>query len=796
MHPVREMKQAFVGCGLAVLAVCALSHQALGQGSCPCPTINGFGDCIHTSLTEADGYSGEFAGSAVVAPFIEPGPSSRNFLFIADVYSGFTFRYDADALANGPLGALISPFGSRPTTGIAYHPAQDVLFWMIDNSLVRTEVQRSGRPEVHTFDGLFEVASVDLAAYATALFGDGERPVELGGLTYHLGRDTLWTVDIVNDIYFELNLDGSLSLDDDGNPIHFVSPARDPQGAGAFGNTIAYATEGDGEFFDIPVGTIAEGRPTRVLRVDAPADPTAAGFPIGGDTGVGFPIIPDLLAASRRETAFPTGIAHYHDSCLANQSSEFVIVHDVTGGPPTILEVSADTPTVSNIADFTCVYDGGAAASLSWRKTDYDSLQILRRSLSERDSNDQVVFETTFADDPGSLIDVNFPVPPDGTYQYTARSRRGGDQSTDVHCVTVIGRGSLVDSIEFQGSGEDETRRSVRLAGVATTDDNLLVLDESTGVAQRYAFDTLENQGEIVGPIGVQGSTTGLEIDPTTGRIVWLARFGPHNVLQTTGLDGTNAGEIVSVQAPLNVLRTPVYGDLSYDAGAEQLWLVDTENHLIHACTLDGRFVEGSRINEPVADSVLGGGIDIVAADESSVTMDITVGPANEGIADSIVRLTFQRDSLADREQAWNVHLRRVINANRPVGIARHDNATGSTEYVSASDTNRIYRLSMNTARIDSLPLRRGDANNDGDINISDPSYLLAALFLGQTVRPFACQDAADSNDSGTIEITDAIVIFNYLFRADAAPAAPSPGCGFDATSSELECDASFCVGG
>jgi hypothetical protein len=798
------MKQALVGCAAATLAICAISivvlgsssREALAQTPCPCPSINGLGDCVHGSLTGAADYGGEFAGSAVVTRLLEPGPAARNFLFVADVYSGFTFRYDADNLRGGLLGTFLSPMGSRPTTGIAYHPAQDFLFWMIDNSLVSTLVQRSGRAEDVNFEDMVEIGQIDRQAYATAVFGDDDRDVELGGLTYHAGRDTLWTVDVVNDVYFEIHLDGSLSLDNDGNLIHFVSPVSDASGAGAFGNTIVYATVRDSEFFDITLGTTADRRPVRVLRVNAPSDPAAAGIAIGSDTGIGYPIVPDLLPPDRRETAFPTGLAFFPNSCLAGQGSEFVIVHDLTGGPPSILEVSADTPPVRNVAEFTCVAGDDAAATLSWTKTDYDSLQIFRRTLSERGDPDTLIFETTFADDSESTTDVDFGVPPDGTYQYTVRTRKGGELSADSMCVVTVGRGSLSNAVEFHGSDANTTSRPVRVAGVASTNDGLLVVDATTGVAQRYAFDTLENQGEIFGPIGFQGTTTGIEIDPRTGRVVWLGSFGLRNVIQTSSTEGTNVDVEVSVQAPLGLFQTPVYGDLSYDAAAEQFWLVDTANDLVHACTLDGRFVDGSIIDAPVADSALGGGIEIVASDATSVTMDLTVGPAAEGLADSIVRLTFQRDSLTNGEQAWSVHLMRIINATRPVGIAFRDNAGDKTEYVTSADTNLIYRLSMNPAIIDSLPLRRGDANNDGDINISDPSYILAVLFLGEAARPFACQNAADTNDSGTIELTDAIVIFNYLFRGDAAPASPSPSCGFDATESGLECDESFCLGG
>lgn len=86
--------------------------------------------------------------------------------------------------------------------------------------------------------------------------------------------------------------------------------------------------------------------------------------------------------------------------------------------------------------------------------------------------------------------------------------------------------------------------------------------------------------------------------------------------------------------------------------------------------------------------------------------------------------------------------------------------------------------------------LRRGDANVDGRLNISDPGRILARLFRGAS--PFPCEDAADGNDDGRIDLTDAVFLLEYLFRN--GPPLPPPGpleCGEDPTADDLaECSA------
>jgi len=88
--------------------------------------------------------------------------------------------------------------------------------------------------------------------------------------------------------------------------------------------------------------------------------------------------------------------------------------------------------------------------------------------------------------------------------------------------------------------------------------------------------------------------------------------------------------------------------------------------------------------------------------------------------------------------------------------------------------------------------LRRGDANNDGTVDISDGVGIVNRLFLGGA--PFACDDAADSNDDGGIDISDAIKIFGFLFLGETDPPAPGASiCGPDPSDDPLGCERSVC---
>ena len=58
--------------------------------------------------------------------------------------------------------------------------------------------------------------------------------------------------------------------------------------------------------------------------------------------------------------------------------------------------------------------------------------------------------------------------------------------------------------------------------------------------------------------------------------------------------------------------------------------------------------------------------------------------------------------------------------------------------------------------------------------------------FLGGSL---GCVDAADVDDNGQSEITDAIYLLTFLFLGGPAPDEPFPTCGPDATTDELACE-------
>ena len=82
----------------------------------------------------------------------------------------------------------------------------------------------------------------------------------------------------------------------------------------------------------------------------------------------------------------------------------------------------------------------------------------------------------------------------------------------------------------------------------------------------------------------------------------------------------------------------------------------------------------------------------------------------------------------------------------------------------------------------------RGDANDDGKVNIADPIWIINELFREGPAT--GCQVAADANADELVTLADAMYLIDYRFLGGAAPSAPFPECGTVEAAGDLTCDA------
>jgi hypothetical protein len=80
----------------------------------------------------------------------------------------------------------------------------------------------------------------------------------------------------------------------------------------------------------------------------------------------------------------------------------------------------------------------------------------------------------------------------------------------------------------------------------------------------------------------------------------------------------------------------------------------------------------------------------------------------------------------------------------------------------------------------------RGDSSRDNMLDVSDPVRTLGYLFLGSS--RLACDDAADADDNGLLNIADAIFTLEFLFQGGLPPPPPHSTEGLDPTVDGLDC--------
>jgi hypothetical protein len=83
----------------------------------------------------------------------------------------------------------------------------------------------------------------------------------------------------------------------------------------------------------------------------------------------------------------------------------------------------------------------------------------------------------------------------------------------------------------------------------------------------------------------------------------------------------------------------------------------------------------------------------------------------------------------------------------------------------------------------DARPFTRGDLDRDGKVRLTDVVQNLSSLFANQLAP---CMDACDTNDDGDVNLADPVYVLAFLFLDGAPPPAPYPGEGFDLTGDRL----------
>ena len=153
-----------------------------------------------------------------------------------------------------------------------------------------------------------------------------------------------------------------------------------------------------------------------------------------------------------------------------------------------------------------------------------------------------------------------------------------------------------------------------------------------------------------------------------------------------------------------------------------------------------------------------------------------------EVIPDSAVARSFSLDVRAEEQ----VDAHGLLN----VQIVRADDGdTPAEPYLSALSFERMGDATGDpiSGQIECsqrcVQFKRGDANGDGAVNLTDAVSILGGLFGGNAA--LGCRAAEDTNGDGGVNLTDAVHLLQSLFRGGEPPVEPFPECGFGTLESD-----------
>ncbi len=447
---------------IALLVMLLFAIPCNGQVVCD-PVDPSYGTCFMQT--------GSYPGELPYATTVIDGESS---LLVCDYLSGVYYKFPISTL--GSSSSYTCPLGPATYLGVAWNSAEDVLYWLVNDSGSRLLVTSSS--------GGILISETPLDVPAGVL--------TISGLTWNPGTGNFWTNSVDDDTYLELQADGTFT------GASFSNPEAIAGGAGAFGLGLTSVLDPiTGEYhLDLPVGPPSAQRSNRVVRVDQ----------TGQEEGLFFP-----LASINSLTGWITGIA-WTETGSWGGPSDFIV--DLANN--LLVEVPVPNSNAPSISTFSCSADGDNDVTLEWlNPIAYTSINVIR---------DGELLESI-----GPGIETYLDQDVDsGTHSYELKPvPASGVDLPAATCSVVVGFGRLLGSVSHGGLVPGPST-------IIESTSKLLVADDSGLTAWLYDKD-LTPTGSIPGPFSAPQTLAGLAWNATDDTLAWLTQSGDLSITDLSG---------------------------------------------------------------------------------------------------------------------------------------------------------------------------------------------------------------------------------------------------------------------
>ncbi|MEM7163909.1 MAG: dockerin type I domain-containing protein [Planctomycetota bacterium] len=707
------------------------------------------------------GANGDITGQAIDS-CIAPGIFTRNSdaaidpvsgdLWVINQYSGSVCRYDTTppfgltATIAHPLGPAGG--GAFPTNnfsvGIAATPTSTL--WALN----------TGNPAgaVAPYMQQFDQAGVAIGGAITITLPDASTIPS--GLTFDTSNNSLWYRDIGNHTLVNIDQTGALLTT---LPIPGLV-AGDTQ---MFGESLTYSEQGLDRYLTITQGDVFDFEVARAMRINlATGSYDGYSVPLGQlYTGFGA-----FIGDADSDTNRISGVA-VAGATLWLTSGRSVYKVDATQPslfPPSNLQVRA---LANGEMVLTWENHGSGAGGA------YTNFSILRNGAT---------IEVAYGGAETSYPDTSVAIPrllnTDVTYEVVAIE---GSFTSSATKVVRTGTGALMKRVPFDGtpagmafnSATDELWVAESIGGGTS---NIHVFDESLNLVQTipvaaslirgiaynpdlnwFAYSTgaanFENNLNFIdaatgaAPVGAATLSIGVPgVQVELGAIGYDTIAKDYLIVNVHPNDG---GDVLRVEAEDNgMVTTPPTAGAFIDACSAGISVDFAEGVTFLENSAEGGFLAtveaggaATQINEYVTESFLPGPVYVCTPSGSSIPLD--------SIGNSISQ-TGAVEGLASR---------------------------GPIAYLGGGTSQSLFQVLL----APSAEFVRGDLDSSGTITLADAIILATYLFTPGGAAP-QCLDAGDANDDGRIDISDPTYLIWHTFLSGPAPDAPYPAPGTDPT--------------
>ncbi len=744
------------------------------------------------STTSLFGF-GEFGGGISLPGFSPYGLTyvpSAQLLIACQFEDGQAVRYEITSPNEvGPLQIMFSPITDGRAAGLAWHPEEEVLYWlnMLGEEGSGAETYRLLRS---TVDGFALQAGPELQISPGRTLGDIAFVPELGAIV---------TVDAENEVYLGFDpITGEL-LD-----FTIPAPVGHPETGFAYGLGLDHVPLDNG-YLDLLTGLLVELRAMRVERVG-----------LDGTTfGVSYAI--DIPSDAARPV-WPVGLAY----CLGT-GGHFTAIADRLGDK--ILLFNTPSPLAPGVTNVTASVEDkeiGAGqdteritVNFSWENNgSYDT--VLIEYLDAMTDEFVVAVQV-----PGGTNQASHDINREGAFLYRLTPSIGGVSVPATRIGVSTGGGEQLAKGTTRSDSEASSPFATTLVE-GEDEPELYVAEiriragEMNPVAHRFTWG---NPGELVkagttsSPFPQNVLTVALAWREPSNELVWLGNLlDDHGVplnkylIARTTTAGVPTDQISTLA--VNPFPRSTLGDMAYDSAADVFWILSRETQTLWALDLDTGLPTGDRVMLPVTlpgekgTWGLSQGIAVVpGAEEGTSIFVATMGRIAAVPEAPALGLGFPKHlvSFVRQGESGSLVIGQAVDLELSTGSARVGGIavrTGSnpTALVVCQDVAWLYEVRLRG----SGPLfSRGDANADRGIDVADAVFTLEYLFSGGP-EP-SCLDTADANDTGFINLADALYMLRHVFGllGDQFRPAPFGLCGTDPTADGLSCSGyAPCAGG